>query len=83
MPRLVFSEEFLSVFDEADEDDDGGADEADEEHDLKYMHGEETDLEYSLGHGFDCIRDWRGFPSALLNSGPCAVFPGGCWRLAV
>jgi len=36
----VFSEKFLGVFDEADENDDGGAGEADEEHDLEEMHGE-------------------------------------------
>ena len=37
---LVFSEELLSVFNEADEDYDGGAYEADEEHHLKEAHGE-------------------------------------------
>jgi hypothetical protein len=38
--ELVFAEEFLRVFYKADEDDDGGAGEADEKHDLKDVHGE-------------------------------------------
>jgi hypothetical protein len=45
MLALVVSEELLSVFDEADNDDNGGAGEANEEHDLEDMHGEETEME--------------------------------------
>ena len=36
----ILAEELLCVFNEADENDDGGACEADEEHDLEDFHGE-------------------------------------------
>lgn len=38
--RLIVSEEFLGIFHETDEDNNGGANEADKEHDLKQTHGE-------------------------------------------
>jgi len=37
---LIFAKEFLGVFNEADDDDDGGAGHANEEHDLQNVHGE-------------------------------------------
>lgn len=77
--RLVFSEELVGVFNEADENNDGGAGEAYKKQDLQKTHCDQADLQ----HDFDCSCDWRGFPSALVNSGACAVFPGGFWRQAV
>jgi hypothetical protein len=37
---LIFAKEFLGVFHEADDDDDGGAGHANKEHDLQDVHGE-------------------------------------------
>jgi hypothetical protein len=43
---LVFTEEFLAVLDETDEDHDGRAGKADEEHDLEDAHPEQSDGEH-------------------------------------
>lgn len=40
---FVRTEEFMDVFHEADDDDDGGASHADKEHDLQNVHCEETE----------------------------------------
>jgi hypothetical protein len=51
---LILSEELLGVFNEADDDDDGGAGHADKEHDFEDVHGEDSE-----NHETHCIPDWN------------------------
>jgi apolipoprotein N-acyltransferase len=59
---LILAEELVGIFDEADDHNDGGAGHADEEHDLKNVHRNQTNLE----HKFDCSVDCLPFPCARL-----------------
>ena len=51
---LILAEELLGVFDEADDDDDGGAGHADKEHDLEDVHCEQPNLEHDNYCSCDC-----------------------------
>ena len=71
---LIFAEELLGVFNEADDDHNGGAGHADEEHDLKDMHCEQTCLE----HEVYCIPDCETFPSLnFVLIGDSGLFGAG------
>ena len=56
--RLIFAEELLRIFDEADDHYHRGTGHAHKEQDLQDVHCEQSDLE----HENDCIPDGRGIP---------------------
>ncbi len=60
---LILAEEFLGVFNEADDDNDGRASHADEEHDLKDVHCEDAESHSKIvcRNGGDLQRFWVGW----------------------
>jgi hypothetical protein len=77
---LILAEKFLGIFDEADDDYDGGASHAHEEHDLKDVHCEQANLK----HEDDCNPDWLRIPFPIDGQGggstPEAASCSACLR---